>query len=192
MCMAVCCSCFARVLVCPTCLAWPCMLARVRVVIHVDMDLLQWWLQFNHFRVFLKSWLHLVIFFPSFHQTCSCINNSDELIKKSTGRFDFHVELRALAIPEREAILKHQVEEHELQCSEEVISEIASKCDGYDAYDLVMFPLCNSSLSTIRHRQNISKNRTFNFSYNRTILVDQSCNMFIIGHLIILLFLLLL
>lgn len=54
----------------------------------------------------------------------------------SSGRFDFHVELRALAIPEREALLKHQVEEHELQCSEEVISEIASKCDGYDAYDL--------------------------------------------------------
>ena len=64
---------------------------------------------------------------------------SDELIRNSTGRFDFHVELRALAIPEREALLKHQVEEHKLQCSEEVISEIASKCDGYDAYDLVMF-----------------------------------------------------
>ncbi|KAF7101428.1 hypothetical protein CFC21_102776 [Triticum aestivum] len=54
----------------------------------------------------------------------------------SSGRFDFHVELRALAIPEREALLKHQVEEHKLQCSEEIISEIASKCDGYDAYDL--------------------------------------------------------
>ena len=65
---------------------------------------------------------------------------SDKLIRTSTGRFDFHVELRALAIPEREALLKHQVEEHGLQCSEEVISEIASKCDGYDAYDLVMFP----------------------------------------------------
>ncbi|KAM3210520.1 hypothetical protein ACQJBY_064474 [Aegilops geniculata] len=61
---------------------------------------------------------------------------SDKLIRNSTGRFDFHVELRALAIPEREALLKHQVEEHKLQCSEEVISEIASKCDGYDAYDL--------------------------------------------------------
>ncbi|KAM3190252.1 hypothetical protein ACQJBY_068446 [Aegilops geniculata] len=54
----------------------------------------------------------------------------------SSGRFDFHVELRALAIPEREALLKHQVEKHKLQCSEEIISEIASKCDGYDAYDL--------------------------------------------------------
>uniref|UniRef100_A0A0E0AYU8 Peroxisomal ATPase PEX1 n=1 Tax=Oryza glumipatula TaxID=40148 RepID=A0A0E0AYU8_9ORYZ len=54
----------------------------------------------------------------------------------SSGRFDFHVELPVLAIPEREALLKHHVEEHELQCSKEVLSEIASKCDGYDAYDL--------------------------------------------------------
>ncbi|XP_006660378.3 peroxisome biogenesis protein 1 [Oryza brachyantha] len=54
----------------------------------------------------------------------------------SSGRFDFHIELPVLAIPEREALLKHHVEEHELQCSREVLSEIASKCDGYDAYDL--------------------------------------------------------
>ncbi|XP_024316526.1 peroxisome biogenesis protein 1 isoform X2 [Brachypodium distachyon] len=54
----------------------------------------------------------------------------------SSGRFDFHIELRALAIPEREALLKHHVEVHELHCSEEVLSEVASKCDGYDAYDL--------------------------------------------------------
>jgi hypothetical protein len=59
----------------------------------------------------------------------------------STGRFDFHIELRALAAPERNALLKHQVDEHELQCSEEVLSEIASRCDGYDAYDLVMLTL---------------------------------------------------
>ncbi|TVU04575.1 hypothetical protein EJB05_47691, partial [Eragrostis curvula] len=54
----------------------------------------------------------------------------------SSGRFDFHIELHALAVPERKALLKHQVEEHDLQCSEEVLSEIASKCEGYDAYDL--------------------------------------------------------
>ncbi|KAK3122394.1 hypothetical protein QOZ80_8BG0669000 [Eleusine coracana subsp. coracana] len=54
----------------------------------------------------------------------------------SSGRFDFHIELHALAVPERKALLKHQVDEHELQCSEEVLSEIASKCEGYDAYDL--------------------------------------------------------
>ena len=28
-----------------------------------------------------------------------------------------------------------------LQCSEEVLSEIASKCEGYDAYDLVILTL---------------------------------------------------
>ncbi|KAL6858720.1 hypothetical protein ACP4OV_017722 [Aristida adscensionis] len=54
----------------------------------------------------------------------------------SSGRFDFHIELPALAVPERKALLKHHVEEHELQCSEEVVSDIASKCEGYDAYDL--------------------------------------------------------
>ncbi|KAL6646354.1 hypothetical protein ACP70R_017962 [Stipagrostis hirtigluma subsp. patula] len=54
----------------------------------------------------------------------------------SSGRFDFHIELPALAVPERKALLNHHVEEHELQCSEEVVSEIASKCEGYDAYDL--------------------------------------------------------
>ncbi|XP_062195469.1 peroxisomal ATPase PEX1-like [Phragmites australis] len=54
----------------------------------------------------------------------------------TSGRFDFHIELPALAVPERKALLKHQVEEHDLQSSEEVLSEIASKCEGYDAYDL--------------------------------------------------------
>ncbi|KAG2580635.1 hypothetical protein PVAP13_6NG359400 [Panicum virgatum] len=54
----------------------------------------------------------------------------------SSGRFDFHIELHALTVPQRKALLKHQVEEHELQCSEEVLSDIASKCEGYDAYDL--------------------------------------------------------
>lgn len=57
------------------------------------------------------------------------------------GRFDFHIELPALAVPERKALLQHQVEEHELLCSEEVLSEIASKCEGYDAYDLVILTL---------------------------------------------------
>jgi peroxin-1 len=57
------------------------------------------------------------------------------------GRFDFHIELSALAVPERKALLQHQVEEHDLLCSEEVLSEIASKCEGYDAYDLVILTL---------------------------------------------------
>nr|CAB3481710.1 unnamed protein product [Digitaria exilis] len=58
------------------------------------------------------------------------------ICQRNMWRFDFHIELPALAVPERKALLKHHVEEHELQCSEEVLSEIASKCEGYDAYDL--------------------------------------------------------
>lgn len=38
---------------------------------------------------------------------------------------------------ERGAILQHEIQKRVLQCSENIISDIASKCDGYDAYDLV-------------------------------------------------------
>lgn len=53
----------------------------------------------------------------------------------SSGRFDFHVQLPALAASERGALLKHEIQKRSLQCSDEVF-EMASKCDGYDAYDL--------------------------------------------------------
>lgn len=67
-----------------------------------------------------------------------------------SGRFDFHVQLSSPAVSERGAILKHEIEKRTLLCSEDVVSEIATKCDGYDAYDLVLlsfslvisFPLC--------------------------------------------------
>ncbi|KAJ8510883.1 hypothetical protein OPV22_001317 [Ensete ventricosum] len=54
----------------------------------------------------------------------------------SSGRFDFHVQLASPAVSERGAILKHEIEKRALLCSEDVVSEIATKCDGYDAYDL--------------------------------------------------------
>ncbi|CAD6245663.1 unnamed protein product [Miscanthus lutarioriparius] len=81
----------------------------------------------------------------------------------SSGRFDFHIELPALAVPERKALLQHQVEEHELLCSEEVLSEIASKCEGYDAYDLGCACCC------------LSLSSAFNASHNslkRTLLME--------------------
>ncbi|EPS69839.1 hypothetical protein M569_04916, partial [Genlisea aurea] len=54
----------------------------------------------------------------------------------SSGQFDFHVNLPVPAAAERCAILKHEIQKRLLQCSDELLSDIASKCDGYDAYDL--------------------------------------------------------
>lgn len=54
----------------------------------------------------------------------------------SSGRFDFHVQLPAPAASERGALLKHEIQKRALQCSDDMLFEIASKCDGYDAYDL--------------------------------------------------------
>ncbi|KAI3464580.1 hypothetical protein Pfo_021243 [Paulownia fortunei] len=54
----------------------------------------------------------------------------------SSGRFDFHVNLPVPAAAERSAILKHEIQKRSLQCSDDLLLDIASKCDGYDAYDL--------------------------------------------------------
>lgn len=54
----------------------------------------------------------------------------------SSGRFDFHLQLPAPAVTERVDILQHEIHKRSLHCSMDTISEIASKCDGYDAYDL--------------------------------------------------------
>ncbi|KAJ8755931.1 hypothetical protein K2173_024476 [Erythroxylum novogranatense] len=54
----------------------------------------------------------------------------------SSGRFDFHVQLPAPAAAERCAILKHEIQRRLLQCSDDILQDIASKCEGYDAYDL--------------------------------------------------------
>jgi hypothetical protein len=54
-----------------------------------------------------------------------------------SGRFDFHVQLPAPAASEREAILKHEIRRRSLLCSDDILLDVASKCDGYDAYDLV-------------------------------------------------------
>ncbi|XP_031387514.1 peroxisome biogenesis protein 1 isoform X2 [Punica granatum] len=54
----------------------------------------------------------------------------------SSGRFDFHVQLPAPAASEREAMLRHEIQRRSLQCPLEILQDVASKCDGYDAYDL--------------------------------------------------------
>ncbi|XP_073122071.1 peroxisomal ATPase PEX1 [Henckelia pumila] len=54
----------------------------------------------------------------------------------SSGRFDFHVKLVVPAAAERSAILKYEIRKRSLQCSDDLLLDISSKCDGYDAYDL--------------------------------------------------------
>ncbi|KAM7258098.1 hypothetical protein ACFE04_013839 [Oxalis oulophora] len=54
----------------------------------------------------------------------------------SSGRFDFHVQLSAPAAPQRGAILKYEIQKRSLGCADDIVLDIASKCDGYDAYDL--------------------------------------------------------
>ncbi|XP_043700585.1 peroxisome biogenesis protein 1 isoform X2 [Telopea speciosissima] len=54
----------------------------------------------------------------------------------SSGRLDFHVQLPAPAVLERAAILKYEMQKRSLKCSDDILSDVASKCDGYDAYDL--------------------------------------------------------
>ncbi|KAK6131484.1 hypothetical protein DH2020_034770 [Rehmannia glutinosa] len=54
----------------------------------------------------------------------------------SSGRFDFHVNLPVPAAAERSAMLRNEIQKRSLQCSDDLLLDIASKCDGYDAYDL--------------------------------------------------------
>jgi peroxin-1 len=63
------------------------------------------------------------------------------------------VQLSAPAVPERLGILRHEVQRRSLYCTDEVLSETASKCDGYDAYDLVI--ICNFSLIVFGQKMTI-------------------------------------
>ncbi|KAM0898590.1 hypothetical protein ACQ4PT_021852 [Festuca glaucescens] len=58
----------------------------------------------------------------------------DELT--SSGRFDLHLQVPGLSVPARIEILRQTIGKLHLVCSAEIVSDIASKCDGYDAYDL--------------------------------------------------------
>lgn len=53
------------------------------------------------------------------------------------GRFDFHIKLPAPAASERRAMLKHEIQRRHLRCDEDILLDVAVKCDGYDGYDLV-------------------------------------------------------
>ncbi|XP_073226108.1 peroxisomal ATPase PEX1 isoform X2 [Cicer arietinum] len=54
----------------------------------------------------------------------------------SSGRFDFHIKLPAPAASERRDMLKHEIQRRHLQCDDDILLDVAGKCDGYDGYDL--------------------------------------------------------
>ncbi|XP_020238350.1 peroxisome biogenesis protein 1 isoform X2 [Cajanus cajan] len=54
----------------------------------------------------------------------------------SSGRFDFHIKLPAPAASERKAMLKHEIQRRHLRCDDDIVLDVAVKCDGYDGYDL--------------------------------------------------------
>ncbi|OIW10240.1 hypothetical protein TanjilG_27991 [Lupinus angustifolius] len=54
----------------------------------------------------------------------------------SSGRFDFHIQLPAPAASERRAMLKHEIQRRNLQCGDDILLDVAVKCDGYDGYDM--------------------------------------------------------
>ncbi|KAH7441624.1 hypothetical protein KP509_03G046300 [Ceratopteris richardii] len=54
----------------------------------------------------------------------------------SSGRFDLQIALSAPATRQRAAILAQELEHRGLICEDDIVSEIASKCDGYDTADL--------------------------------------------------------
>ncbi|KAF3440552.1 hypothetical protein FNV43_RR18836 [Rhamnella rubrinervis] len=76
---------------------------------------------------------------PCIHSLCTVVREYTPVIK--LVRFDFHVQLPAPAATERAAILKHEIQKRCLQCSDSILLDIASKCDGYDAYDLDFLPV---------------------------------------------------
>ena len=59
------------------------------------------------------------------------------LILLLLGRFDFHIQLPAPAASERRDMLKHEIQRRHLQCGDDILLDVAVKCDGYDGYDLV-------------------------------------------------------
>ncbi|KAK4279639.1 hypothetical protein QN277_011385 [Acacia crassicarpa] len=54
----------------------------------------------------------------------------------SSGRFDFHIQLPTPAASERGAMLRHEIKRRHLQCADDILLDVAVKCDGYDGYDL--------------------------------------------------------
>lgn len=70
----------------------------------------------------------------------ACVRSLDSIPQslRASGRFDFHIQLPAPSAAERLAILRHEIQKRSLQCSDDILLDVASKSDGYDAYDLAI------------------------------------------------------
>ncbi|XP_027344932.1 peroxisome biogenesis protein 1 isoform X2 [Abrus precatorius] len=68
----------------------------------------------------------------------ACIQSLEKIPQSlsSSGRFDFHIKLPAPAASERRAMLKNEIQRRHLQCNDDILLDVAVKCDGYDGYDL--------------------------------------------------------
>ncbi|KAI5387274.1 hypothetical protein KIW84_073422 [Lathyrus oleraceus] len=71
----------------------------------------------------------------AFIATIQSLENMPQSLS-SSGRFDFHIKLPAPAASERKAMLKHIIQRRHLQCNDDILLDVAVKCDGYDGYDL--------------------------------------------------------
>lgn len=72
-------------------------------------------------------------------QLISHVLATNFIILLLSGRFDFHIKLPAPAASERKAMLKHIIQRRHLQCNDDILLDVAAKCDGYDGYDLVFY-----------------------------------------------------
>ncbi|XP_058730622.1 peroxisomal ATPase PEX1-like isoform X2 [Vicia villosa] len=71
----------------------------------------------------------------AFIATIQSLENMPQSLS-SSGRFDFHIKLPAPAASERKAMLKNIIQRRHLQCNDDILLDVAVKCDGYDGYDL--------------------------------------------------------
>ncbi|KAF7837567.1 peroxisome biogenesis protein 1 isoform X2 [Senna tora] len=69
------------------------------------------------------------------HSFCT-ITREDTTVFELFRRFDFHIQLPTPAASERGAMLKHEIQRRHLQCGDDILLDVAAKCDGYDGYDL--------------------------------------------------------
>lgn len=101
----------------------------------------------------------------------ACVQNLTSIPQtlSCSGRFDFHVQLAAPATAERGALLRHEIQKRSLCCSDDILLDIASSCDGYDAYDLEI--LVDRSVHAAKGRS-VSRGMAFGSDKKPTLTKD--------------------